>query len=397
MGSHLDRVPSSGIIRIRDMMFTVKDPFRLDQGDVSFDAPDTVKQAMIRALAENRTHYVQTAGIPALRERLADKLRRINGVPVRGPEDVLVSNGGIHAIYAVCHALLEPGDEVVIPDPLWPPAISIILSAHGVPVGCPLHESMGWRWDLDELRSTITPRTRALYVNSPNNPTGGLLTRDDLEGFARLAAERGLWIISDEAYEDVIYEGPAHVSCASFDGLYERTIPVYTFSKTYAMTGLRLGYLATCDSTLRDRILKVLTFTSSNVSSVVQYGGVGALEGTQAFVDEFREELRARRDLFFGAVGEASNGVLSGTPPAGAFYAFLRIRPDWQPRPDVHPQGVPSSRSWAFVEELIRLARVGCVPGADFGPHGEDHVRFCFARERAELLGALESMRQLFH
>jgi len=310
---------------------------------------------------------------------------------------VLVSNGGIHAIYAVCHALLEPGDEVVIPDPLWPPAISIILSAHGVPVGCPLHESMGWRWDLDELRSTITPRTRALYVNSPNNPTGGLLTRDDLEGFARLAAERGLWIISDEAYEDVIYEGPAHVSCASFDGLYERTIPVYTFSKTYAMTGLRLGYLATCDSTLRDRILKVLTFTSSNVSSVVQYGGVGALEGTQAFVDEFREELRARRDLFFGAVGEASNGVLSGTPPAGAFYAFLRIRPDWQPRPDVHPQGVPSSRSWAFVEELIRLARVGCVPGADFGPHGEDHVRFCFARERAELLGALESMRQLFH
>jgi aspartate aminotransferase len=397
MGSHLDRVPSSGIIRIRDMMFTVKDPFRLDQGDVSFDAPDTVKQAMIRALAENRTHYVQTAGIPALRERLADKLRRINGVPVRGPEDVLVSNGGIHAIYAVCHALLEPGDEVVIPDPLWPPAISIILSAHGVPVGCPLHESMGWRWDLDELRSTITPRTRALYVNSPNNPTGGLLTRDDLEGFARLAAERGLWIISDEAYEDVIYEGPAHVSCASFDGLYERTIPVYTFSKTYAMTGLRLGYLATCDSTLRDRILKVLTFTSSNVSSVVQYGGVGALEGTQAFVDEFREELRARRDLFFGAVGEASNGVLSGTPPAGAFYAFLRIRPDWQPRPDVHPQGVPSSRSCAFVEELIRLARVGCVPGADFGPHGEDHVRFCFARERAELLGALESMRQLFH
>jgi len=397
MGSHLDRVPSSGIIRIRDMMFTVKDPFRLDQGDVSFDAPDTVKQAMIRALAENRTHYVQTAGIPALRERLADKLRRINGVPVRGPEDVLVSNGGIHAIYAVCHALLEPGDEVVIPDPLWPPAISIILSAHGVPVGCPLHESMGWRWDLDELRSTITPRTRALYVNSPNNPTGGLLTRDDLEGFARLAAERGLWIISDEAYEDVIYEGPAHVSCASFDGLYERTIPVYTFSKTYAMTGLRLGYLATCDSTLRDRILKVLTFTSSNVSSVVQYGGVGALEGTQAFVDEFREELRARRDLFFGAVGEASSGVLSGTPPAGAFYAFLRIRPDWQPRPDVHPQGVPSSRSWAFVEELIRLARVGCVPGADFGPHGEDHVRFCFARERAELLGALESMRQLFH
>ena len=397
MGSHLDRVPSSGIIRIRDMMFTVKDPFRLDQGDVSFDAPDTVKQAMIRALAENRTHYVQTAGIPALRQRLADKLRRINGVPVRGPEEVLVSNGGIHAIYAVCHALLEPGDEVVIPDPLWPPAISIILSAHGVPVGCPLHESMGWRWDLDELRSTITPRTRALYVNSPNNPTGGLLTRDDLEGFARLAAERGLWIISDEAYEDVIYEGPAHVSCASFDGLYERTIPVYTFSKTYAMTGLRLGYLATCDSTLRDRILKVLTFTSSNVSSVVQYGGVGALEGTQAFVDEFREELRARRDLFFGAVGEASNGVLSGTPPAGAFYAFLRIRPDWQPRPDVHPQGVPSSRSWAFVEELIRLARVGCVPGADFGPHGEDHVRFCFARERAELLGALESMRQLFH
>ena len=393
MGAFLDDVPASGIIRIRDMMFSVKDPFRLDQGDVSFDAPGSLKDAMVRAIAENRTHYVQTAGIPRLRELLAEKLRRRNGVPVSGPEDVLVANGGIHAIYAACHALLEPGDEVIIPDPLWPPAIGIILSAHGVPMGCPLHESRGWRWDPDEVGARVSPRTRAIYVNSPNNPTGGMLARADLEAILAIAERHGLWILSDEAYEDVVYDGAEQVSCASLPGAYARTIPIYTFSKTYAITGLRLGYLAVSDPVLRDRMLKVLTFTSSNVCSAVQYGGVGALEGPQACVEEFRTELRARRDFFFASVGEASGGVLSGTPPDGAFYAFLRIGRAWAPHPELHPNGVPASRSWAFVEELIRRARIGCVPGVDFGPHGEDHVRFCFARNRAELAGALDSMR----
>jgi len=391
MPHFLDRVPFSGIIRIRDMMYDVSDPFRLDQGDVSFDAPDTVKNALMRAVAENRSHYVQTTGIPRLLDLLAQKLRDKNGIPVGGPDEVMVSNGGIHGIYTVCLAMLEPGDEVVVPDPAWPPTVGNVLAAQGVPVPCPLHESMAWRYDLDELESSITPRTKAIYVNSPSNPTGGVLTRDDLEHIAALAESRGLWIISDEAYEDVIYDGSEHVSIGSLPGMYDRTISIFTFSKTYAVTGLRLGYISAKDPVLLQRMRKVLLYTTNNVSSVVQYAGVGALEGSQVCVEQFREELRARRDLFYAGIRDAAAGVFSGEPPKGAFYAFLKIAPSW-----TSPDPAQPSISWAMAEHLIRHGRIGCVPGADFGARGEAHVRFCFARDRQELMGAIESMRAVF-
>src|SRR5215204_3940294 len=164
MGVFLDSVPFSGIIRIRDMMYSVKDPFRLDQGDVSFDAPDTVKQAMHRAIDENRSHYLQTTGVPRLLELLAEKARTKNAIPVGSPDEVMVTTGGIHALYIIFQALLEPGDEVIVPDPEWPPCVGNIMSAHAVPVPCPLHEHLGWRFDLDELARRITPKTRAIYV-----------------------------------------------------------------------------------------------------------------------------------------------------------------------------------------------------------------------------------------
>src|SRR5438552_2862205 len=198
MAAYLDRVPFSGITRIRDMMYSIVDPFRLDQGDVSFDAPDTVTSAM----------------------------------------------------------------------------------------------------------------ARALYLNSPNNPTGGLLTRGDLERIAEIARAHDLWVISDEAYEDVVFEGE-QVSIASLPGMYERTIPVYTFSKSYAMTGLRLGYLAIEDPVVRERSKKVLFYTAGNVASVVQYGGIGAREGSRTCIEEFRTELRERRDLFYRGVRELAGGVFS--------------------------------------------------------------------------------------
>jgi len=390
MASYLDQVPFSGIIRIRDMMYSVADPYRLDQGDVSFDAPDTVKIAMARAIADNHSHYVQTTGIPRLRELIAAKLRSTNGIPVDDVEDVLVTNGGIHGLYILCRSLLEPGDEVLIPDPAWPPAAGNILAARGVPVGYKLHEATGWQPDLDEVEAAITPRTRILYLNSPSNPTGGVLTRACLERLAAIAERHGLWVISDEAYEDVVFDG-THVSIASLPGMYERTFPLYTFSKSYAMTGLRLGYIAIKDPVIRDRAKKLLFYTASNVASVVQYGGIGALEGSQDCIETFRTELQERRDLFYRGIKEAAGDVFSGKPPAGAFYAFLRIDPGWS--------GVKSdttSVSWRMVEYLIAKGRIGCVPGVDFGANGEGYVRFCFARDRRELTGALQSMKQLF-
>jgi aspartate aminotransferase len=391
MGTFLDSVPFSGIIRIRDMMYTVKDPYRLDQGDVSFDSPDTVKAAMHRAIDENRTHYLQTTGVPRLLDLLAEKVRNANHIPVGSSDEVMVTTGGIHGLFVICQALLEPGDEVIVPDPEWPPCMGNILAAHAIPIPCRLHEQSGWRYDLDELASKIGSKTRAIYVNSPNNPTGGVLTRSDIEQIVRLCESRKLWLISDEAYEDVVFEGE-HVSPASLPGAYDRVISLFTFSKTYAMTGLRLGYVVARDPALRDRMKKALFYTASNVASVVQFGGIGALEGSQDCVRAFRDELRARRQLFYDGIKEAAAGVLSGDPPAGAFYAFLRIDPAWQPPTEIRNP----SRSWAMTEFLISKGRIGCVPGVDFGANGEDHVRFCFARDRKEMTGALESMRTLF-
>ena len=174
--------------------------------------------------------------------------------------------------------------------------------------------------------------------------------------------------------------------------MYERTIPLYTFSKTYAVTGVRMGYYAVKDPVIRARALKVVLYTTSNVSSLTQYGAIGALEGSQQCIEDYRVELKVRRDLFYNGVREAAPGVFSGNPPAGAFYAFLKINPQW-----VKDAGLPGeSLSWAMAEHLIKGARIGCVPGVDFGAASEGYLRFCTCRSREELNGALASMKALF-
>jgi len=359
-------------------------------GEPDFDTPAYIRRAADAALSAGYTHYGPAAGLPEFRKLIATTWRERRGLDCEAA-NVVVTPGAKPVLFFAMLALLEPGDEVLIPDPEWPPAAGNILAARGVPVGCRLHEAAGWRYDLDELESKITPRTRVLYINSPSNPTGGVLTRADLERLAAIARERNLWVISDEAYEDVVFDG-AHVSIASLPGMYDRTIPLYTFSKSYAMTGLRLGYIAIKDARIRERAKKVLFYTASNIASVVQFGGIGALEGPQDCIDEFRTELRARRDLFYQGIARLAGGVFSGMPPAGAFYAFVRIDPAWSDG----ESGGDGSLSWRMVEYLIKHGRIGCVPGVDFGANGEGYVRFCFARDRRELTGALESMQQLF-
>jgi aspartate aminotransferase len=391
MGRFYDSVPLSAIVRIRDLMFTVEKPFRLDQGDLSFDAPETFKQGMIQAIARNHTHYLPTPGLPRLRELLADKIRTKNHVPIGHADEIVVTNGGTHGIYAVLQALIEPGDEVIVPDPEWPPTMAIVMAAGGKPVQVPLRECLGWRWDLDEMERAITPRTKGLYINSPNNPSGGILLPSDIERLAELARARDLWVLSDEAYEDVIFSGE-HVSIASLPGMYERTVPIYTFSKSYAVTGVRVGYFAMRDPRLRARATKIVLYTTSNVCSVAQHGAVGALEGSQQCIEDFRTELRSRRDFFYAGLREAAPEVFSGTPPEGAFYAFVKINPEWAKDAGITGE----SLSWAMTEYLITQARIGCVPGVDFGPEAEGYMRFCFGRSREELTGALASMKALF-
>ena len=327
MGSYLDSVPMSGIVRIRDMMFTLKNPYRLDQGDVSFDAPDTVKQAMMRAITDNHTHYLPTTGLPRLRQLAAQKMRDKNHVAVERDDEVIITNGGIHGLFATFHALLEPGDEVLLPDPQWPPTMAIIQWAGGVPVQVPLHESLAFRWDLDELERAITPKTKVLYLNSPNNPSGGSLTRADLERLAAIARERNLWVVSDEAYEDVLFNAE-HVSIASLPGMYERTIPCYTLSKSYAMTGVRVGYFAMKDAAMRARATKLVLYTASNVSSIAQYGAIGALEGSQAVPGRLQDGAQSAARPLLHRPARGGTARVLGQP---ARRRLLRLRPD-QPR-----------------------------------------------------------------
>ncbi len=391
MGNPLDAVPLSGIFSIRDMMSTVDRPFRLDHGDISFDTPAPIREAMKRALDAGETHYVQTGGLPRLRALLADKLRDRNAIPVDDPDEVLVTAGGMHGLYLIARTVLDPGDEIIVPDPVWGPTLGHILATGATPVPCPLRPTLGWRHDLEELHAKVTPRTRALLVNTPHNPTGGVLTRSDLEAIAALARERDLMVISDEPYEDIVYDGARHVSLAALPEMYERTVSVFTFSKSHVMTGLRLGYVVVKNRKLRARVLKLISLTASNVSSVVQYGGLGALESDQHWIATNRAALQARRDRFYAGLA-GLGGTLTGSPPAGAFFAFLRIDPDWEPPGGLAPG---RSQSWAMAEHLIRQARVGTIPGVDFGVVGEGYIRCCFAREPSELDGALASMREV--
>ena len=391
MTHYLDAFPTSGVLRVRDMMFGRRNAFRLDQGDVSFETPAPIKAALRQALDDNRTHYVQTAGLPRLRELLAAKLRDTNHIPVGSPDEVLITAGGMHGLYVAAQALLAPGDEVILPDPVWTSTPGHMFAAGATIVGCPLRPERGWRYDLDELASKITSRTRAIFLNSPHNPTGGVLPREDLDAIATLARSHDLWVMSDEAYEDIVYDDVEHVSIASLPGMHDRVVSIYTFSKSFAMTGLRLGYVSVRDETVRKRIETLLGCTASNVSSLIQWGAIGGLEAGTTWLDAFRAELTMRRDLFYERIGRL-HSLFDGDPPQGAFYAFLRIADQWQPATRASGEG---SRSWAIGGHVMADAGVGCIPGVEFGPGGEHYIRFCFSRDLDELEGALDAIGRL--
>lgn len=387
MAELIDRVELSGIVIVRDAILKMEKPYRLESGEPSFDVPDHIKDAIVRALHDNQTHYVASAGILELRRAILEKARTANDIPVASSGETIVTNGGMHGLYCLFRALLEPGDEVVIPDPTWTCVQHLITLCGGVVRRVPLHEARGWTFDPAELRAAITPRTRALMLNSPHNPTGGVLSRADLEAIAAIVEDNPqLTVVSDEAYEHVIYDGREHVSFAALPGMYERTATVFTCSKSYAMTGLRLGYVITPNRQIMDRMQKVVLYTANGVNSITQWAGVAALTGPQECTREFQAEYQARRDLFYAGLRDIP--VFAGAPPAGAFYAFLRIADGWT---------APNGRrdSWAMTEYLLQ-ARVGSSPGVIFGPAGEGYLRFSTACRRDDLTGALAAMRALF-
>ena len=320
-------------------------------GEPDSDTPEHIKRAAIEALEAGFTKYTPNAGIPELRQAIADKLAADNGLNYRAGQ-IVVSNGAKHACYNAILATCQPGDEVIIPAPYWVSYPDMVRLVGAEPVIVPTSERNAWKMRPEDFENAMTPRTKMLIMNTPGNPTGSVYTREELEAIVNVAAEEDIYVLSDEIYEKLVYDGAKHVSVGSLSKeAYDLTITVNGFSKSYAMTGWRLGYLAAPDAVSR-AVDSIQSHTSSNPSSFSQYGALAALKGDQQPLADMREEFEMRRNYMFDRISKISN--VTAVKPQGAFYVLVNIS----------QLGLSSQN---FADRLLSKANVAIVPGAAFG------------------------------
>jgi aspartate aminotransferase len=365
------------LVKARALEAQGRDIIHLEIGEPDFDTPRHVVQAAGDALEAGYTHYGPALGLPELREVIAEYLAADRGVDVAW-QRVVVTPGGKPPMFYTMMALIESGDEVIYPDPGFPIYESMISFVGGTPVGLPLREERGFRFDPAELRRRISNRTRLIILNSPQNPTGGVLTRSDLELVAEAAIERDLLILSDEIYSRILYEGE-HVSIASLPGMLDRTILLDGFSKTWAMTGWRLGY-AVFPEALIPHIDRLIVNSVSCTASFSQRAAIAALRGPQADVMRMVDEFRRRRDT----VVEGLNRIphITCLIPQGAFYVF----------PNISGLGRPSRE---LADLLLDQVGVAALSGTAFGEHGEGYLRLSYANSLDNLKVAIERIGEL--
>jgi aspartate aminotransferase len=378
LATRLEKVGFSDIVKIRNKVMELRaagqQVFQFEGGEPFLNTPDPIKEAMTRALQENRTRYAPSSGIPELRAAAGAKLRERNRIPARD-EDVIVLNGGMQGLFAAFQSTIDPGDEVLVFSPYWTPIKDLIAHCRGTTVLVPTAEARRDGFS-ETLARYSSGRTRAVYYNSPQNPTGVVYTREEAEEVARFARERDLVVIADEAYEDLVYEGE-HVSIASLEGMFERTITSYTLSKSYSMTGWRVGY-AVAQEPWMTGLRKCLLYSTNGVSTPSQWAAVAAFELPAAYYEDIRAAYRERRDLLVSGLCELG---LMCDKPAGAFYAFAdtsRLSPDSREAADL----------------LLARAQVATVPGIVFGEHGEGRCRFSFSTSPEVIRGGLDSLRK---
>jgi len=357
----------------------------LERGEPDFDTPAFIVEALATAARAGETHYPDARGTLALRAALAAKLGRENHIGCE-PDDIVITAGGTHALFLAFQGLLSPGDELLVLSPHWMAIPKLVALAHGaryrtMPAYLELHQG-AWTPQAfaDRLRAAIRPETRGIYLNSPNNPTGAVLTRAQLEALAAVAAERDLWVVSDEAYEHLLFDGAAHVSLASLPGMATRTVSVYTFSKSYAMTGWRIGYVASPPE-LRPVMGPLLSFyTTHGVFPAVQSAALAAVTGPQQDVEAMRREYQTRRDLLIaGLEGQTAIRLPS---PRGAFYAFADV------------SGALAGRDiWELVREWLGFG-VAALPGTAFGPEYPGWVRLSLATRREDVVEGARRLRE---
>jgi aspartate/methionine/tyrosine aminotransferase len=358
--------------RARALEAEGKSIIHLQIGEPDFDTPANVREAAKRALDDGATHYAPFAGIPELRAAIAADVALRKRVTA-DPSQVFVTIGGKGVMLYAILGLVDPGDEVLVPDPGYPIYESLTRFVGATPVPIPIRMERDFRLDVDELASLITSRTRVLFINSPANPTGGVLTRDDLERIATLAIEHDRWVVADEIYGRILYDGAEHVSIASLPGMAERTIILDGFSKTFAMTGWRLGY-AVVPPALVATYAQLVINTISCAPTFAQVGAVEALVGPQDDVEAMVVEFKARRDLVVTGLN-AIPGIRCATP-VGAFYAF----------PSIAGTGLSGAE---LADRLLHEAGVCVLAGTAFGGVGTEHIRISYANSRENLTEAL--------
>jgi len=350
----------------------------LGVGEPDFSPPPHVLEAIKEALDHGKTHYAPTTGIPELLEALAKKAKRDYDLSYDPDTEILVTVGGTHAIFLALQALINPKDEVLIPDPGFVCYEPGVYLAGGVPIPVPLLEKGGFVFDQNDVISHITKKSRMIIVNSPNNPTGSTFSCTDLSNLAKVAKERDLLVISDEVYEKITYDDARHYCMAGFPDMRERTIVIGSFSKTYAMTGFRVGY-AYGPRKLIAPMMLAHQFSVACVDGPAQYGALAALNGPQGFVKKMVAEFDRRRKLVFSRLNEIKG--FHCNLPKGAFYAFANIK-DFR------------TSSEKFARHLVNRARVITVPGSAFGKHGEGYLRLSYATSYDQLEEALNRIEK---
>lgn len=351
----------------------------LSGGQPDFPTPANIKEAAKKALDDNYTFYSESSGLLELRRAVADKLRREQNIDVSPVSEIIVTLGGKEALFAALQATISPGDEILITDPCYVSYKACIQLAGGIPISVPLKEENDFKISYDNLAKAITPRTRMVVLNSPHNPTGCVLTKKELEGLAEVVRQNNLLVLSDEVYEKLVYDGTTHHSIASLPDMFQRTIILNSFSKTYAMTGWRLGYVI-ADEEIMKHISLVHQHMVTCASTFAQRGALEALQGSQDSVKDMLEEYQRRRDFVVGML-EKMTGV-SCRKPMGAFYAF----------PNVSRLGLSSQE---LTETLLEEGNVAVMPGSAFGDEGEGYLRICFAKSLTDLATALANMNRV--
>jgi len=363
------------LVRARALEAQGKQVVHLEIGEPDFPTPSHVAEAGMRAIRDGHTHYGPAVGLPELRQAIAEQVERIQGVSA-SPNQVVVTPGGKPIMFFTLMALVDPGDEVIYPDPGFPIYRSMIDYVGGRAVPLPLREARDFRFDVDELKELVTERTRLIILNSPSNPVGSVLERSDLEAIAELVLGRDIAVLSDEIYSRITYSH-RHESIAALPGMLDQTIILDGFSKTYAMTGWRLGY-GVFPTDLVPTIDKLMVNSVSCVPPFSQHAALAALTGPQDDVDRMLAELARRRDAVVGGLNSIPR--LTCATPCGAFYAF----------PNVTQTNLSSKE---FADRLLQEAGVATLSGASFGAEGEGYLRLSYANSLSNLELALDRIR----